>query len=98
MNPTRPVDTPSEPAAPWWRFPIVWLALSGPAVVVAASVASAAIAWQHIDPVVAHTAEGRALRAADDMSAPGIDAKDPLAPALKARNAAALPRPRDAGR
>jgi uncharacterized protein len=86
-----PEATPegAAPAAPWWRHPMVWVVLSGPIVVVIASLVTAAIAWRHIDPVIGQT-PGGVLRAADDMATTS-DPKDPLAPALKARNHAALP-------
>jgi hypothetical protein len=78
------------PSPPWWRVPMVWVVLSGPIAVVIASFVSAAVAWRHLDPVIGQSPAG-ALRAADDMSSTS-DPKDPLAPALKARNHAALPR------
>jgi hypothetical protein len=86
-----PEATPegAAPATPWWRYPMVWVVLSGPIVVVVASLVTAAVAWRHIDPVVAQTPDG-VLRAADDVATTS-DPKDPLAPALKARNHAALP-------
>ena len=81
--------TPEGTAEPWWRYPMVWVVLSGPIAVVLASLVTAVIAWQHIDPVVAQTPDG-VLRAADDVATTS-DPTDPLAPALKARNHAALP-------
>ena len=80
----------AEAAPPWWRVPMVWVVLSGPLAVVVASCVTAVIAWRNIDPVIAETPAGT-LRAADELPAPA-DPKDPLAPALKARNHAALPR------
>jgi len=74
---------------PWWRFGMVWVVLSCPAAVVVASCITAAVAWRHIDPVIGETPAGT-LRAADAVPAPS-DPKDPLAPALQARNHAALP-------
>ena len=82
--------TPEGTAAPWWRYPMVWVVLSGPIAVVLASLVTAVIAWQHIDPVVARTPDGSVLRAGDDVATTS-DPKDPLVPALKARNHAALP-------
>ena len=37
---------------PWWREPMVWLVLGGPAAVVVASLATAAIAVHQADPVI----------------------------------------------
>jgi hypothetical protein len=88
IAPTGP-DTPQATPIPWWRVPMVWVVLSGPASVVVASLATAVIAWKHIDPVIAVTPSG-ALRAGDDVSAP-TRSHDALAPALKARNHAASP-------
>ena len=43
---------------------MVWLVLGGPLSVVIASVATAVVAWKHIDPVIATTPQGelRAVR------------------------------------
>lgn len=37
---------------PWWREPMMWLVLGGPAAVVVAAVVTAAIAWQRADTVL----------------------------------------------
>jgi hypothetical protein len=37
---------------PWWRLPIVWMVIAGPALVVVASLVTAAIAVTHVDPVL----------------------------------------------
>ncbi|MGE5117905.1 MAG: hypothetical protein ACM3N6_15585 [Betaproteobacteria bacterium] len=83
-------NDPAQAATPWWRVPTVWMVLAGPIAVVVASCVTAVIAWRHIDPVITETPAGT-LRAADEVAAPA-DPKDPLAPALRARNHAALPR------
>jgi uncharacterized protein len=36
--------TNPNPSAPWWRFPMVWLVIAGPAAVVVAGVVTAVIA------------------------------------------------------
>jgi len=69
------------PAAPWWRFGMVWFALAGPVIVVIAGIATMAIAFAHPDPAIAEApppslAAGRAVS---------------TAPALQARNHAATP-------
>ena len=64
---------------PWWREPMLWLVVGGPALVVVASLATAVIAWRGADPVVT-----------DPRVAAGADTA--LQPALKARNHAASPR------
>ena len=74
---------------PWYRVPMVWLVLGGPLSVVIASVATAVVAWRHIDPVISTTPQGE-LRAADDVAAK-VSPKDALAPAMQGRNHAASP-------
>lgn len=50
MNAAAP--TPAERAAPWWKFPIVWLVVSGPLLVVIAGLSTVYIAYTHVDPVL----------------------------------------------
>lgn len=67
---------------PWWRFPIVWFALSGPALVVVAGFATMFIAFAHADVPIVET-PAAAEHAADHHA--------PTLPALQARNHAASP-------
>lgn len=71
----RPQPEPASPAVPWWRVPMVWLVLAGPAAVVVASFVTLGIALSHPDRVVT---------AADEAAAA-------QQPALRARNHAATP-------
>ncbi len=73
-----------QDTTPWWRVTMVWVVLSGPLLVVVASLATAVVAWKHIDPVLV------ASRPADEVAVPS-DPKNSLAPAMKARNHAATP-------
>lgn len=77
------------PSRRWWQEPMVWLVIGGPLSVVVASIASAVIAWKHIDPVILDPQQGR-VHVQDDMSRTA-DPKDPLAPAKSARNHAVTP-------
>ena len=71
--PAAPVAVDSPP---WWRLPIVWMVIGGPAVVVVAAFATLAIALAHPDPVIsAPSAAGAAEQ-----------------PAVLARNHAATPK------
>jgi len=72
-----------SPAPPWWRFPIVWFVLAGPALVVVAGFATMAIAYRHADVVLEETATR--------TTASGNDRDRSTAPALQARNHAATP-------
>jgi uncharacterized protein len=73
-------QTPSIdlPRWPWWRVPVVWLVLGGPALVVVASFVTLALALARPDPVLPL---GPAAGSADT-------------PAVQARNHAANPAPR----
>ena len=73
--------------APWWSYGHVWLVLSGPLLVVLASIVSAVVAFQGNDTVMQRRDESeiaalRAMQADRDRS---------LAPAVQARNHAATP-------
>lgn len=76
---------PTVPEAPWWRHGLVWLVLGLPFAAVVASTITAVVAVRGADPEVERAAvvEHR------------VGNKDPLAPAVKARNHAATP-PRNA--
>jgi cytochrome c-type biogenesis protein CcmH/NrfF len=75
-------SSPSPPAAArsaaWWRLPIVWLVIGGPATVVVAALATAVIAFTGADPVVSEPSSAR--RAVE-------------VPAVQARNHGAAPVP-----
>ncbi len=47
------METPTQPALPWWRVRTMWLVLGGPIAVVVAAVATAVIAVRGADPVLA---------------------------------------------
>lgn len=47
-----PSQMPSSPPKPWWKFPIVWMVIAGPVLVVIAGVVTAVIAWRNVDPVL----------------------------------------------
>ncbi|MDP1900036.1 MAG: nitrogen fixation protein FixH [Rubrivivax sp.] len=62
-------------SGPWWRFPIVWMVIGGPAIVVVASFVTLSLAIRHPDPV---------------LKAPVAKSKAEL-PAVQGRNHAATP-------
>jgi hypothetical protein len=64
-----------QPNVPWWRLPIVWMVIGGPAVVVVAGFVTLAIAIANPDPVI---------------TAPPAATKAEL-PAVQGRNHAATP-------
>jgi hypothetical protein len=72
-------------AKPWWRFPLVWMVLGGPLLVVVASFITLWLAMRTPDPVVD-----------EDYYRHGIEINRELAgkgrmPALSGRNHAATP-------
>lgn len=81
--PPRPPET--DTGAPWWRFPIVWFALAGPALVVVACAVTMVIAFRHADVVLSESPDRQRARGAPLAGA--------TAPALQARNHAATPAP-----
>ncbi len=78
--PNAAVPAPTAAVVPWWKFPMVWLLIAGPAVVVVASVVTTVLAVQGADPVIQPP-----VAAADTGS------KDALIPAGAARNHVATP-------
>lgn len=65
----------SNATVAWWRLPIVWLVIGGPALVVVASFVTLTLAIQHPDPVISTSAS----------------AERSEQPAVQARNHAASP-------
>ena len=74
--PDRRKPEAEPPSPPWWRLPIVWMVIGGPAIVVVASFATLFLAITHPDPVLTAPQAGA-----------GADA-----PAMQARNHAATAR------
>ena len=78
-------DGTGDTAAPWWKFPLVWMVIAGPAIVVVAGFATLWIAIRTPDPVIA-----------EDYYRQGIEINKTLAdkkllPAQTGRNHAATP-------
>ena len=95
MNATAPTSPPAP--SPWWRHGMVWLVISGPAAVVVASFASAAIAWHGADLVLPQGGEPGHRQAAEEVDVGPVTSAAartaPTAPAMLARNhSAAAPR------
>ena len=58
---------------PWWREPMMWLVLGGPAAVVVAGIATVVIAVQRPDPVLAtDTAKQPAVQARNHAATPKV--------------------------
>lgn len=81
MNATT--NAPAQPA--WWRHPLLWMVIGGPAAVVLAGIATFWLAWRSPDALVSA-----------DYYREGIEINKTLAdkrlmPALAGRNHAATP-------
>jgi hypothetical protein len=79
---------------PWWRFGYVWLVVSGPLLVVVASVVSAMFAFQGND--IDFKKDAEFVKAQIDQ-APASQ-KQALTPAIQVRNHAASVTPSSDGR
>jgi len=70
MSPTQAQRQPR----PWWRFPIMWLVVGGPAAVVVAGLVTAGIAVRYADPVLDtradHQAEQPAIQGRNHAATP----------------------------
>lgn len=74
------MDAPMlKPALPWWRVPMVWLVIAGPALVVVAGVATTVLAVRGGDVPLRSTP-------------PAVVQTGDMTPAGQARNHAATPR------
>ena len=75
-------------SGPWWKFPLVWMVIAGPAIVVVAGFATLWLAIRMPDPVVAGDYYRRGIEINQTL------ARDKaLAPAQQGRNHAATPAP-----
>ena len=73
--------TDGRPATPWWRVGMVWLVLSGPALVVVAGIGTAVIAYRNADEVLTETASARTLPVRPDTMTPAHQARNHAATA-----------------
>ena len=78
-------DSTDLPSRPWWRFPHVWMVISGPAIVVVASFITFYLAAVGQDPIVDEDYYRKGLEINKTLG----DKPSSLAPAVQARNHAA---------
>ena len=69
-------QTTTTPRKAWWREPMMWLVVGGPASVVVAGVVTAVIAIRGADPVLDTKAEQSAVQSRNHAATP-----TPAAPA-----------------
>lgn len=48
----QPAAEHQDKGKPWWKFPIVWMVISGPLIVVVAALTTVVVAVKHVDPVL----------------------------------------------
>ena len=82
------IEAPPVIPRPWWKFGLVWMVIAGPALVVAAGLATLWIAVRTPDPVVAEDYYRRGVEINKTLAAQNAKA---LLPALQGRNHAATP-------
>jgi hypothetical protein len=73
------------PPSPWWRHGFVWLVLSGPAIVVVASVFTFVLAAADADRLIEEDSHRKGAQLQQRL------ADRPLLPAVQGRNHAATP-------
>ncbi|WP_353233371.1 FixH family protein [Diaphorobacter ruginosibacter] len=74
----------SPEAKPWWRFGLVWMIISGPAIVVVAGFVTLWIAISTPDPVVEEDYYQRGLHINETLRQQGGERS--MMPAVKGRN------------
>jgi hypothetical protein len=77
---------------PWWKYPLVWLVIGGPLVVMVASIVTMVIAIRSPDPVVEQDYYRKGLNINQTLA--DEKAREML-PAMQARNHAATPKPQE---
>ena len=79
-------NAPAAPAVPpWWRVGMVWLVLGGPAVVVVASLGTAAVAYLGADEVLVQTPSARDAPVRPSGQTPAVIARNHAATAAAPR-------------
>lgn len=85
----------AEAAQPWWKYPLVWMIIAGPTIVVIAGFITLWLAIQQPDPVVVEDYYRRGVEINKELNkAPHKEAAKPshtLSPAMSGRNHAATP-------
>jgi hypothetical protein len=66
MTRTQDRAIPDPAGQPWWRQPMMWLVVGGPALVVVAAIVTAVIAVRGADPVLDTRADRLAERPAHE--------------------------------
>lgn len=86
MNTTTTEDRATTGNADaWWRYPLVWMVIAGPALVVVASVVTFWVAWNSPDALVSENYYREGMEINKTLAA------RKLMPALAGRNHAATP-------
>lgn len=79
-------NAPQQDSGPWWRHPLMWLVVGGPALVVVAGIVTAWIALSAPDPVVEPDYYRKGLEINRTL-----EQQRALAPAQQGRNHAVTP-------
>ena len=83
----------TEPKSkPWWKYPLVWMVIGGPLVVVVASIVTMVIAIRSPDPVVEQDYYRKGLNINQTLA---DEKAREMMPAMQARNHVATPKPKE---
>jgi len=69
----------------WWRYPMVWLVVGGPLIVVVASLGTAVVAYRGADEVLVETPSARILPVQPTAETPAMVARNHAATAAAGR-------------
>jgi hypothetical protein len=85
----------TEPSSkPWWKYPLVWMIIGGPLVVVVASIVTMVIAVRSPDPVVEEDYYRKGLNINQTLA---DEKARQMMPAMQARNHVATPKDEEVG-
>lgn len=79
--------SPQPAPQPWWKFPLVWMIIAGPAIVVVAGFITLWLALSQPDPVIDENYYQKGI----DINKTLAEQKKAMTPGMQGRNHAATP-------
>lgn len=84
---TSNASNASNASQPWWKYPLVWMIIAGPAIVVVAGFITLWLAMRQPDPIIAEDYYRRGI----EINKTLLNPEKTLVPAIAGRNHAATP-------
>lgn len=84
---TAHTSNASNASQPWWKYPLVWMIIAGPAIVVVAGFITLWLAMRQPDPIIAEDYYRRGI----EINKTLLNPEKTLVPAIAGRNHAATP-------